>query len=94
MGKLLILSNYIFLVYGSDIYETRKHVHVTYAHRGFKRACKFWLEPEIALESTKKGNFNKEELNEITKLIVENKKKLLSQLELFYNHMPVKAIRK
>jgi len=33
MGKLLILANYIFLIYGSDIYETRKHIHVTYSHR-------------------------------------------------------------
>ena len=47
MGKLLILANYIFLIYGSDIHEKRKHVHVTYAHRGFKRSCKFWLEPDI-----------------------------------------------
>ena len=47
MGKLLILANYIFLIYGSDIHEKRKHVHVSYAHRGFKRSCKFWLEPDI-----------------------------------------------
>lgn len=47
MGKLLILAKYIFLIYGSDIYETRRHIHVTYNQRGYKRACKFWLEPEI-----------------------------------------------
>ena len=94
MGKLLILSNYIFLVYGTDIYEARKHVHVTYAHRGFKRACKFWLEPEISLDASKKGDFSKSELNEITKLIFENKELLLSQLKLFYANIPVKAIRK
>lgn len=54
MGKLLSLSNYIFLIYGSDIYETRKHIHVTYAHRGFKRSCKFWLEPHVQLTYPKK----------------------------------------
>ena len=94
MGKLLILSRYVFLIYGSDIYEARKHIHVTYAHRGFKRACKFWLEPELALDPGKKGNFSEAELNEIKKLIEQHKELLLSQLELFYNYLPVKAIRK
>ena len=94
MGKLLILSKYIFLVYGSDILEKRKHIHVTYAHRGFKRACKFWMEPEIALDPGKQGDFSEKELNEIENLVEQNKKLLLDQIKLFYNHQPVKAIRK
>lgn len=94
MGKLLILANYIFLVYGSDIYEKRRHVHVTYSHRGFKKACKFWLEPEIELDKSKVGNFRAHELTEINNLIVNNKDILMSQLDLFYNNKPVKAIRK
>ncbi len=94
MGKLLILARYIFLVYGSNIYEKRKHVHVTYAYSGFKRACKFWLEPKIELDENKKGNFTETELTEIKKLIEENKIILLEQLELFYNQKQVKAIRK
>lgn len=94
MGKLLILARYVFLVYGSDIYEKRKHIHITYSHRGFKRACKFWLEPEIKLDEKKKGDFLEVELNEIKKMVIENKDILLKQLELFYNNKPVKAIRK
>jgi hypothetical protein len=94
VGKLLILAKYIFLIYGSDIHEKRKHVHVTYSHRGFKRSCKFWLEPSVELEATKRGDFNDRELNEISKLIVEHKELLLSQLDLFYNNQQVKAIRK
>jgi hypothetical protein len=94
MGKLLILSKYIFLVYGTDIYEKRRHIHVTYSHRGFKRACKFWLEPELVLDHGKKGDFSEAELNEIKILIDDHKSILLKQLELFYNHKPVKAIRK
>ena len=43
MGKLLILANYIFLIFGTDIYERRKHVHVTYNHRGFKSYKKMSL---------------------------------------------------
>jgi hypothetical protein len=64
MGKLLILAKYIFLIYGSDIYEARRHVHVTYNHRGFKRACKFWIEPTAQLDDSKKGDFNSRELIE------------------------------
>ena len=94
MGKLLILAKYIFLIYGTDIYETRKHVHVTYSHRGFKRACKFWLEPEIELDRKKKGEFSEVELKEIENLIKQHRSVLLKQLELFYNNKPVKAIRK
>jgi len=94
MGKLLILARYVFLVYGSDIYETRRHIHVTFSHRGFKRACKFWLEPRIELDENKKGDFSEAELNDIKKLVTEHKTILLEQLELFYTHKPVKAIRK
>ena len=94
MGKLLILARYVFLVYGSDIYETRRHIHVTFSHKGFKRACKFWLAPKIELDEKKRGNFSEVELNEIKKLVTEHKDILLKQLELFYSNAPVKAIRK
>ena len=93
MGKLLIFARYIFLIYGSDINETRRHIHVTYANRGYKQSCKFWLEPEIALEPDKKGEFTSKELRDIEKLIHENKDLLLSQLDKFYNQERVTAIR-
>lgn len=94
MGKLLILANYIFLIYGSDIYEHRKHIHVTYNHRGFKRACKFWLEPVIEIDENKTGDFSSKELLEIEKLIQKYRVLILDQLELFYSNQPLKAIRK
>jgi hypothetical protein len=72
MGKLLILARYIFLVYATDINEKRKHIHITYSQVGFKRSCKFWLEPIIELDENKKGDFTDKELNEIKKLIEEN----------------------
>jgi hypothetical protein len=94
MGKLLILAKYIFLVYSVDIDEFRKHIHITHNVAGYKKSCKFWLEPEIELDQNKKGNFTDIELNEIEKLIIENKNILLRQLELFYNGNTIKAIRK
>jgi hypothetical protein len=94
MGKLLILAKYIFIIYGSDIYESRRHIHVTYAQRGYKKSCKFWLEPEVKLDENKIGDFSHSELNEIRKLIIEHKDLILQQLDLFYKRQVVTAIRK
>ena len=94
MGKLLILSKYIFLIYGTDIYEKRRHIHVTYAQRGYKKSCKFWLEPEVISDENKTGDFNQTELKEINRLIIEHKDVILEQLDLFYLHKDVIAIRK
>lgn len=93
MGKLLILAKYIFLIYGSDIHETRRHIHITHARRGYKKSCKFWLEPEIQIDENKKGEFNSKELREIEKLIHEHRELLLQQLEEFYKGKQVNAIR-
>ena len=93
MGKLLIFARYIFLIYGPDINEVRRHVHCTYAHKGFKRSCKFWLEPEIELDENKSGDFSEKELNEIKQLIMQNKTIINEQLSRFYNNEQVKAIR-
>lgn len=53
MGKILILSKYIFLIYSVDIYEFRRHIHVTYNLAGYKKSCKFWLEPKVQLDENK-----------------------------------------
>ena len=77
MGKVLILLKYVFLVYSVDIYKTRKHIHVTHNVGGYKKSCKFWLEPNLLLDEDKKGNFSEIELREIRKLIEENKELIL-----------------
>ena len=69
-------------------------MHVTHARRGYKRSCKFWLEPKVELDENKTGYFTDQELNEIEQLVNENKEILLSQLEIFYKQQPLKAIRK
>ena len=94
MGKILILLKYVFLIYSVDILEIRKHIHVTHNVAGYKKSCKFWLEPFVELDNNKKGNFSDIELREIAKLIEENKELILKQLELFYNGKLVKSIKK
>lgn len=94
MGKILILLKYVFLIYGTDINEPRRHIHVTHNLAGYKKSCKFWLEPEVIIDKNKKGDFTEVELREIRKLIEENKELILQQLELFYQGKPVKSIKK
>ena len=48
MPKFLIYhSIWIFTIFGSDIYENRKHIHV--GRRGTERLCKIWLEPRVKI---------------------------------------------
>jgi hypothetical protein len=94
MGKILILLKYVFLIYSIDINETRRHIHVTHNLAGYKKSCKFWLEPDVLLDENKKGDFPEIELREIRKLIEENKELILQQLALFYAGKQVKSIRK
>ena len=94
MGKILILSKYVFLIYSIDIVELRRHIHVTHNVAGYKKSCKFWLQPNVELDEEKKGDFTNIELREIKKLAIENKDILLQQLNLFYIGQPVKSIKK
>jgi hypothetical protein len=66
---------------------------VTYTRKGYKRSCKFWLEPEIELDQNKKGEFTIKELKEIEKLIKTHERTLQDQLALFFEQKQVKAIR-
>lgn len=47
MPKLLIINQYVFLIYSSDLAENRKHVHVESKKGRFRRTAKFWLEPNV-----------------------------------------------
>ena len=94
MGKILIVLRYVFLIYSVDINEARKHIHVTRNVAGYKKSCKFWLEPEIEIDENKNGDLNEIEIREVKKLLEENKQVILQQLALFYDGQQVKAIKK
>ncbi len=92
MGKLLILLNYVFFVFSSDVKENRRHIHVTDKKRDIERVCKFWIEPEVEFDSN--VGFSKKELNEIKKILQSNITIIHDQLDLFYTHKKVKSIYK
>ncbi len=91
MPKLLIINQYVFLIYSSDLAENRKHVHVESKKVRYRRTAKFWLEPFI--EVVDKGGFSATELKKIEKLIKENIKLLKEQIEKFGKGQKIKTIK-
>ena len=94
MGKILVLVKYVFLIYSVDITEIRRHIHVTHNVAGYKKSCKFWLEPVVELDENKRGDFSEIELREIKRLIEEHKELILQQLKFFYAGQIVKSIKR
>ncbi|PCH65680.1 MAG: hypothetical protein COC01_09395 [Bacteroidetes bacterium] len=91
MPKLLIIGKFVFTIFSADIEEKRRHVHII-SKKGRKYiVAKIWLEPNIEVEKT--GNFSKEEINTILKLIEENSVIINEQLDLFYKGEKVKSIK-
>ncbi len=91
MPKVLIIGNITFFIYSGDINERRLHIHVEKKKGRYRNAAKFWLEPEIELET--KGNLTSKEINGIKKIIELNKESLVRQLKNFYSGVEIKTIR-
>ncbi len=91
MPKVLIIGDITFFIYSGDINEKRLHVHVEKKKGRYRKAAKFWLEPEIKLET--KGNLTNKDINEIKKIIELNKERLVRQLKNFYSGVEIKTIR-
>ena len=91
MPKILIIGDITFFIYSGDINEKRLHIHVEKKKGRYRKAAKFWLEPEIELET--KGNLSEKEINEVIKIIEINKDSLVNQVRNFYNGLEIKTIR-
>jgi len=91
MPKILIVGDISFFIYSGDINEKRLHIHVEKKKGRYRKAAKFWLEPEIELEN--KGNLSGKEINEVKKIIEMNKDNLVQQMKNFYNGLEIKTIR-
>ena len=92
MPKLLIIKQFVFLLFAADLFEKRKHVHVEIRKGNRRYVAKFWLEPEIKL--LKRGNLTDKELALAKKLINENYDILISQIEKFMRGEKIKTIKK
>ena len=91
MPKILIVGDVTFFIYSGDINEKRLHIHVEKKKGRYRKAAKFWLEPEIKLVT--RGNLSDKEINEVKKIIQMNQVKLVNQIRNFYNGLEIRTIR-
>lgn len=65
MPKLLIYQAvWIFTIFGTDIFENRKHIHV--GRKGTVKLCKIWLEPNV--EIARPGELSVSEQRDVVKI--------------------------
>ncbi len=90
MPKLLIFKNiWIFIIYATDKYENRMHVHI--GKKSMRNLCKIWLEPEI--EISKSGELTTKEQKEVLEITEEYKDELIKQWNGFMNGEDIKIIK-
>lgn len=79
MPKLLLYitvkGTWIFLIFGTDSNENRKHVHV--GKKDTKHYCKIWLQPKVEL--CKSGDLNATEIKEVMEIAEQHKETLIKQ---------------
>lgn len=90
MPKLLIYQAiWIFTIFGTDIFENRKHVHV--GRKGTEKLCKIWLEPDV--EVAKSGDLSVREQGEVLEITARYKADLIRQWEQFLTGQKIEIIK-
>lgn len=90
MPKLLIYQAvWIFTIFGTDIFENRKHVHV--GRRGTVKLCKIWLKPIV--EITRPGELFMGERREVSQIAELYKDDLIWQWNQFLTGQKIDIIR-
>ncbi|MBC7892138.1 MAG: DUF4160 domain-containing protein [Sphingobacteriaceae bacterium] len=64
-------------MYGTDVYENRRYVHV--GRKSKERLCKIWLEPEV--EIAKSGELSISEQREVIEITRQFRSRLLENWE-------------
>jgi len=88
---LLYISSkitWIFLFFGTDVYENRAHVHA--GKKTTDHYCKIWLEPEISI--AKNGSLTTAEINEVLTITTEYHAQLIEQWKKFIDGKKIKMI--
>jgi hypothetical protein len=90
MPKVLIYKLiWLFVIYDTDMYENRMHVHV--GKKGTENLCKIWLEPELSIAEP--GSLTIRQQNEVIKIVKEYQNDLILQWKRFTSGKKVKAIK-
>ena len=90
MPKLLIYrAIWIFTIFGTDIFENRKHIHV--GRKGTEKLCKIWLEPDVEL--SKSGELSTSEQREVLQITELYKEELIRQWEQFLTGQKIEILK-
>jgi len=90
MPKILIYKLiWLFVIYDTDMFERRMHVHV--GKKGTKNLCKIWLEPELSIADP--GQLTIRQQNEVLRIAREYKNELILQWQRFTSGEKIKAIK-
>ena len=90
MPKVLIFKDiWIFIIYSTDMYESRMHVHV--GKKSATELCKIWLEPEI--EIAQAGELNQKQQKEVLEIANTYKAELIQQWKDFINGKTIEIIK-
>jgi hypothetical protein len=90
MPKLLIFQSiWIFTIFGTDVFENRRHVHV--GRRGTTQLCKIWLEPVVEIAKT--GELSLSEQREVLRITELYKTELIQQWDQFLTGKKVEILK-
>jgi len=90
MPKILIYKLiWFFIIYDTDSYENRMHVHV--GKKGMENLCKIWLEPEIAIADG--GDLSIRQQNEVMAIAKMYRNELILQWKRFTSGEKIKSIK-
>lgn len=79
---------WVFLFYGTDMYENRAHIHV--GKRGVEKFCKIWLEPIISIADA--GDLTPSQQKQVLQIVEEQHDKLMKQWTLFKAGKTIKML--
>jgi len=89
MPKVLIYKGiWIFVIFDTDLYENKKHVHV--GKKATFNLCKIWIEPQASIEEP--GDLTIKQQNEVCKIAEKYKDQLTKQWDDFMKGKTIKAI--
>jgi len=90
MPKILIFMDiWIFIIYPTDMYENRMHVHV--GKKSMQDLCKIWLEPTV--EIAKAGELTQKQQIEVLEITKTYHKELVKQWNNFIQGKPIQIIK-
>jgi hypothetical protein len=90
MPKLLIYrAIWTFIMFGTDVNENRRHVHV--GRKDTEELCKIWLEPEV--EVAKAGELSIREQREVVEIASQFREQLLENWEKVTRGEKVKILK-